>query len=88
MRKRTKTTRIVPGLVMTATFAAVIPSCGGTTAAQDGGSDAKQDVMFGVADVGFGVAAVAYCCFDSGVADVGFIPPDASDAPNDGPEGG
>ncbi len=74
---------------MTATFAAVIPSCGGTTDAQDGGSDANNDIMMkGVADVGFGVAAVAYCCFDSGVADVGFIPDAPSDAPNDAPEGG
>jgi hypothetical protein len=85
VKKRTKVARIVPSLVMTATFATVIPSCGGTTVAQDGGSDANNDVMLGVADVGFGVAAVAYCCFDSGVADAGFIPPDA---PSDAPEGG
>ncbi len=70
MKKRTKAARIVPSLVMTATFATVIPSCGGTTDAQDGGSDAKNDIMM------------------NGVADVGFIPPDASDAPNDASEGG
>jgi hypothetical protein len=83
MRKRT---RIVPSLVMTATFVGVLPACGGTTSSDDGGSDGSNDVVYqGVADVGFGVAAVAYCCFDSGVADAAFIPPDApSDAPGEG----
>jgi hypothetical protein len=84
MRKRT---RIVPGLVMTATFAAVsvVPACGGTTVSGDGGSDAKADIVNGVADGAFGVAAVAYCCFDAmGVADVGFVPDAPSDAPDDG----
>lgn len=75
--KRTRT-RIVPSLVVTASFVGVIPACalgacGGTTTTQDGGGDAKTDQFLGV-------AAVAMCCFDAmGVADVGFIP----DAPND-----
>ena len=76
MKKRT---RIVPSLVVTATFVGVIPACalgacGGTTTSQDGGGgDAKVDQLLGV-------AAVAMCCFDAmGVADVSFVP----DAPND-----
>jgi hypothetical protein len=88
MKKRT---RIVPSLVVTASFVGVIPmcaieACGGSTTTQDGGGDAKADQFFGV-------AAVAMCCFDAmGVADVGFIP-DApsdviSDAPGDVKEGG
>jgi len=81
MRKRT---RIVPGLVMTAAFAtvSVVPACGGTTTSGDGGSDAKADVAN---DVFFGVAAVAYCCFDAmSVADSGFVVDAPSDAPDDG----
>ena len=79
MKKRT---RIVPSLVVTATFVGVIPACaieacGGTTTTQDGGGDAKVDQFLGV-------AAVAMCCFDAmGVADVGFIPDSTSDAPKD-----
>jgi hypothetical protein len=76
MKKRT---RIVPSLVVTASFIGVIPACalgacGGSTTSQDGGGgDAKNDQFFGV-------AAVAMCCFDAmGVADVGFV----QDAPND-----
>ena len=88
MKKRT---RIVPSLVVTASFVGVIPvcalgACGGSTTTQDGGGDAKNDQIlavaccFGVADGGFGVA------------DIGFIP-DApvdvkSDAPADAQEGG
>ena len=88
MKKRT---RIVPSLVVTASFVGVIPACalgacGGATTTQDGGGDAKTDQFFGV-------AAVAMCCFDAmGVADVSFVP-DApndviSDAPSDANEGG
>jgi hypothetical protein len=84
-----KRTRIVPSLVMTATFAAVIPSCGGTTDAQDGGKDGSSDVLKGVADVGFGVAAVAYCCFDAmGVADAAFGDAPSDTGIDDAPEGG
>jgi hypothetical protein len=91
MKKRT---RIVPSLVVTASFIGVIPACalgacGGATTADDGGADAKFND--GVAadafknDVILGVAAVAMCCFDAmGVADVGFIP----DASGDAKEGG
>ena len=86
MKKRT---RIVPSLVVTATFVGVIPACalgacGGTTTTQDGGGDAKTDQFLGV----------GACCFDAmGVADVGFVPDappvDAiSDAPADVKEGG
>jgi len=86
MKKRT---RIVPSLVVTASFVGVIPACalgacGGTTSSQDGGGDAKTDQFLGV-------AAVAMCCFDAmGVADVGFVP-DANDATidsTDAAEGG
>jgi len=85
MKKRT---RIVPSLVVTASFVGVIPACalgacGGTTSSQDGGGDAKTDQFLGV-------AAVAMCCFDAmGVADVGFVP-DANDATadSDAAEGG
>lgn len=77
MKKRT---RIVPSLVVTASFVGVIPACalgacGGTTTADDGGADASKDSKSfadGVAadaftnDVILGVAAVAMCCFDSG----------------------
>jgi hypothetical protein len=76
MKKRT---RIVPSLVITATFVGVIPACvlgacGGTTTADDGGADGSKDAKFfadGVAadafknDVILGVAAVAMCCFDA-----------------------
>ncbi|HEX4512500.1 MAG TPA: hypothetical protein VGH87_02830 [Polyangiaceae bacterium] len=92
MKKRT---RIVPSLVVTASFVGVIPACalgacGGATTTQDGGGDAKADQFLGV-------AAVAMCCFDAmGVADVGFIPDApldvngdvAADAPEDAKEGG
>jgi len=45
MKKRT---RIVPSLVVTASFVGVIPACalgacGGTTTADDGGADASKD---------------------------------------------
>jgi hypothetical protein len=87
MKKRT---RIVPSLVVTASFVGVIPmcamqACGGSTTSQDGGEDAKVDQIlavaccFGVADGAFGVADVGF-----GVADVGFVP----DAPTDVKEGG
>ncbi len=90
----TQRTRVVPSLVLSATFVGVIPACAlgacGGTEVGDGGSDAKSEVILGV-------AAVAYCCFDAmGVADVAFIPDSpldvASDAPSDSakdaPEGG
>jgi hypothetical protein len=59
---------IVPSLVLTASFAAVIPAaatCGGNYPVI-GDKDAKPDTIW------YGVAAVAYCCFEAGVADVGF----------------
>ena len=62
MKKRT---RIVPSLVITATFVGVIPACalgacGGTTIADDGGADGSKD---GSKDAKFfadGVAADAF----------------------------
>ena len=61
MKKRT---RIVPSLVVTASFVGVIPACalgacGGTTTSLDGGGggDAKNDQMSGVADAAFGDGA-------------------------------
>lgn len=84
-----KTVRVVPSLIFSASFVGVVPACaltacGGSEQPADGGSDVTNDIQFSVADVGFGVAA---CCFDAnGVADVGFIVPDAdaSDAPGEG----
>ncbi len=70
---------IVPSLVLGASFAAVVPasivSCGGSDPIVNI-KDAKPDMTFP------GVAAVAYCCFEAGVADVGFGADagDASDA--------
>lgn len=78
-----KRTRVVPNLVLSATFASVIPACAlvacGGTEIGDGGSDATNEVILGV-------AAVAYCCFDAmGVADIGFIPDAPSDSAKDAP---
>ena len=75
---------IVPGLVLGASFTAVVPSvvvaCSG------------QDPVTNLDNKFLGVAAVAYCCFEGGgVADVGFRPEagdaakEASDAANDAP---
>jgi hypothetical protein len=84
-----KRTRIVPSLVVTASFVGVVPvcaleACGGATTAQDGAADAKEEFL--------GVAAVAMCCFDAmTVADAGFVPDapdDVSDAKGDVNEGG
>ena len=65
MRKKTA---IVPSLVLTASFATVIPSvaaCSGSDPVV-GSKDARPDTIW------YGVAAVAYCCFEAGVADMGF----------------
>ena len=89
MKKARKISRVVPSLVLSASFVGVVPACalvacGGTETPSDGGADSGQDVLLGVADVGFGVAAVAYCCFDAmSVADVAF-----ADGPADGPSDG
>lgn len=88
MKRRT---RVVPGLVLSASFVAVVPACalvacGGLETGRDGGSDAQNDILFGVAAVGF-----CTFCDAMGVADIGFIPDaDAheADAPSDAPEGG
>ena len=84
MKRKKKIGRVVPTLVLSASFASVVPACGGQTSSTDaGGNDANDN------DVSYGVG-VAYCCFDGGVADVAFNP-DAlytTDAPTDAPEGG
>lgn len=69
---------IVPRVVLGASFVAVVPqitACSGP----------DPIVQFG--QIFFGVAAVAMCCFDAGVADVAFIidASDASDSPADAP---
>jgi hypothetical protein len=57
---------IVPSLVLGASFAAVVPACGGTTDMKDAETkDVRPDTFYGV-------GAVAYCCFEAGVADAGF----------------
>jgi len=86
-------TRVVPGLVLSASFVGVIPACalqacGGTETAQDGGSDAKADGVAADAFKADGVAidaflGVAACCFDASVADAGFVV-DAADASDGG----
>ena len=80
MKKRT---RIVPSLVVTASFVGVIPmcaleACGGTTSTQDGGGDATNDQFLGV-------AAVAMCCFEASLpdGDASDANAEASDAPSD-----
>ncbi|HSQ66758.1 MAG TPA: hypothetical protein VLM85_26245 [Polyangiaceae bacterium] len=90
---RPRRPRVVPSLVLGASFIGVVPACalqgcGGEIAIKDGGSDAAPDQFMGV-------GAVAYCCFDAGVAVDAFIPPDAGDAadssdglPADAPGGG
>ncbi|HEY1956071.1 MAG TPA: hypothetical protein VGH28_10665 [Polyangiaceae bacterium] len=87
---KARRTRVVPSLVLSASFVGVIPvcalqACGGTETAQDGGSDAKVDGVAADAfqsDVFLGVAA---CCFDAmSVADSAFV----LDASSDAPEGG
>lgn len=85
---------IVPALVLGASFASVVPVC-----ALAGCSG--NDPILNVRPIYYGVAAVAYCCFDgSGVADVAFLPDtsdaanesdapqESADAPGDSPEGG
>ncbi len=73
MRRRSA---IVPSLVLSASFAGVVPLCAVTSCS---GNDPILNVR---PPIYYGVAAVAYCCFEGGVADVSFIP-DASDAPNE-----
>jgi hypothetical protein len=94
VKRLPRSVRVVPSLVLSASFVGVVPACvlvgcGGSTG-QDGGTDGSSDVVFSVADVAYGVAAVAYCCFDASVADVAFKPDaDATaDAPDDGAGGG
>ncbi len=86
---------IVPGLVLGASFTAVVPACVLTAC---GGTDPVLNI-----GTFYGVAAVAYCCFDAmGVAVDAFTldardaakeadaatEGDAPDAPSDSPEGG
>jgi len=90
---RPRRTRVVPRLVLGASFIGVLPACaleacGGQTTAKDGGSDAAEDTFLGV----------FACCFEAGVVAIGFdadadAPTEASEAsddgaPSDGPEGG
>ncbi len=58
-RKRRKKALLVPRLVLGASFVGAVPAC----VAACGGPDP-------ILDLGnqFGVAAVAFCCFDGGVA--------------------
>ncbi len=79
----TRKTRIVPRLVIGASFVAVVPACALVACGGQTTKDAGADVIYGVAAVGF-------CCFDAmGVADVGFVPDaDAHDGMSDAPEGG
>ena len=63
-------------MVLGASFVAVVPqitACSG------------PDPILQLGQIFYGVAAVAYCCFDSGVADAAFLldATDAGDAPAD-----
>jgi hypothetical protein len=94
---RRRKSNIVPGLVLGASFTAVVPACVLTAC---GGSDP----VVNLGNQYYGVAAVAYCCFEGGgvAADAfaidakdaaleGDAPSDApneSDAPGDAREGG
>ncbi len=85
MTTTTKRPRVVPALVLGASFIGVVPACalgacGGQTSGGDAGTDAQQDTQ----EEFLGVFAVAYCCFDAAVE------ADTNDATNatDGHEGG
>lgn len=82
MKNARKISRVVPSLVLSASFVGVVPACalmacGGSETPTDGGTDSGKDVLLGVASDAF--LGVAACCFDAmGVADVAF-----ADAPAD-----
>jgi hypothetical protein len=92
--RRKRRSAIVPGLVLGASFVAVVPAiaCSGP----------GTDPITNMRNIQYGVAAVAYCCFEGGgVAMIGFDAeagkdasseadaPDApADAPSDSKEGG
>lgn len=83
---RKKKMSIVPSLVLGASFAAVIPAaalgCSGGDPVVGNTKDAKPDTIW------YGVAAVAYCCFEAGVADVTFgSDADAAEASDSGEAG-
>ena len=73
MRRSRKKSAIVPGLVLGASFAAVVPA----VACSGPGTDPITNLRY----IQYGVAAVAYCCFEGGgVADVAFQPDTGTDA--------
>jgi hypothetical protein len=63
---RRKKTALVPRIVLSASFVSVIPACALSAC---GGPDPILQLGGGIP---FGVAAVAFCCFDGGVADIAF----------------
>jgi hypothetical protein len=84
--RRRKKGAIVPRAVRAATFAAVVPACAIACSGPDPILSLHNQV--------FGVAAVAFCCFDSGgVAADAFVvdssPPfDSGDSGGDAPSDG
>lgn len=87
-RRARKTARVVPSLVLTASFVGVVPACALVSCSD--GQGTGQDVYAGgdVADVAFrGGGDVAACCFDAnfGVADAGFVVDADADASDDSP---
>ena len=105
MRKPRKRSAFVPTVVFGTAFAGVVPACalgcgGDTTPApvlgvaqmafDAGDATQARDAPFAVADVGFAVAAVAFCGFcDAGTDAPGDGARDgAGDAPGDSSGGG
>lgn len=87
-RARAKAVRVVPSLVLTASFVGVVPACALVSCSDGQGNG--NDVWVGgdVAAEAFGFPdGVAYCCFDAmGVADVAFKPDGADANTSDAPE--
>jgi len=88
-RKRHKYA-FVPKLLVRTVIAGVVPACalaaadgcGGTTTSPGSTKDAGHvtDSGYGVADIGFTVAAVAYPAYESGVPETGAHDTGATDA--------
>ena len=67
---------IVPGLVLGASFTGVVPAVAITACS-------GQDPVTNLDNKYLGVAAVAYCCFEAGVAADAFVMDASKDAPKE-----
>ena len=84
-RRARKTARVVPSLVLTASFVGVVPACALVSCSDGQGGGGTG---FDVAEAAFRPGAdVAACCFDAnfGVADAGFVVDADADASDDSP---